>query len=421
MKRPALSFHARLTLTIAGAFIGAMAVILLLALFAAREFDLAIVSTSLNLSDEPEDVPTATPPDPVPATAGEPGEPPEPDEPDEPQLPGDRLIPGAIYTVDQDGTQGRVVQLPEERLPTLLRWSFLVLAVFAVIAVALASWISRRSLGRIASITRLARSLSEQRLDQRLNLAGPDDEIRQLGDTFDGMLERLERGFTNQGLFIANASHELRTPLTTARAALEIPLAQGRVPADLQPSLERALEANRRSEDLIAALLLLAQGRFAQAEVQEVDLAEIARVALATCRPEAAERGVSIHEQVAPAPVSGNATLLAGLAGNLLENAVRHNHRDGDVWVTLAAEDEGVRLVVENTGATYAPAEVARLADPFHRHDATRLAGPAPAGFGLGLAIVNSVADMHGGSLELAPRDGGGIVATVRLPRASAS
>jgi signal transduction histidine kinase len=407
MRRPALSFHTRLTLTIAGAFIGAMLVILALALLAAQNFDLAIVSISFNASEVPDAPDAATPPD---IDTG------FPDELEAPDAPDDPLIPGAIYTVDQDGEPGRVVQLPEERFPTLVRWSFAVLAVFAAVAVVLASWISRRSLGRIAHITNLARGLSEQHLDRRLNLAGPDDEIKQLGDTLDGMLERLERGFTNQGLFIANASHELRTPLTTTRAALEIPLAQGRVPTDLKPSLERALEANRRSEELIAALLLLAQGRLAQPDRQVVDLEEITRSALASSQAEANERGVTIHETLMPAPVSGNPTLLAEAIGNLVENAVRHNHRGGDVWVTLAAEPAGARLVVENTGATYTPDAVARLAEPFHRHDATRLSGPAAPGFGLGLAIVSSVADMHGGSLELAPRDGGGVVAVVRLP-----
>ena len=420
MRRPVLSFHTRLTLTIAGAFIGAMLVILAIALLAAQNFDLAVVSVSFNTADDPDVPDIATPADIVQDTSGI-GEPPEPAEPPDPAQPPepaeDDLIPGAIYTVDEDGDQGRVVQLPEQRLPTLMRWSFVVLIVFAVAAVVIASWISRRSLNRIASITSLARGLSEQHLDQRLNLTGPDDEIKQLGDTFDGMLERLERVFTNQRLFIANASHELRTPLTTVRAALEIPLAQERVPADLQPSLERALEANRRSEDLIAALLLLAQGRLPSPDMQEVDLMAICRSAVATCQPEATERGVTIHEHLAPAAVTGNATLLAGMAGNLVENAVRHNHRSGDVWITIEKQPTCTRLVVANTGATYTPDEVARLSEPFHRHDATRLSGPASPGFGLGLAIVKSVAEMHGGTLELVPRSGGGIIATVRLPR----
>ena len=415
MRRPVLSFHTRLTLTIAGAFIGAMLVILVLALVAAQNFDLAIVSVSFNTADDP-DVPAVATPRAGGPDSSDPPEPPEPPEAPEPSEDG--LIPGAIYTVDEDGDQGRVVQLPEERLPTLMRWSFVVLLVFAVAAVVIASWISRRSLNRIASITSLARGLSEQHLDQRLNLTGPDDEIKQLGDTFDGMLERLERVFTNQGLFIANASHELRTPLTTVRAALEIPLAQGRVPDDLRPSVERALAANRRSEELIAALLLLARGQLTQPDRQEVDLEEFAMSALAASQPEANERGVRIHATLAPASVSGNPTLLAEAVHNLVENAVRHNHRGGEVWVRLEPAPPGARLTIANTGATYAPDDVSRLAEPFHRHDATRISGPSTTtGFGLGLAIVTSVVAMHGGSLDLSPRDGGGIVATVVLPR----
>jgi signal transduction histidine kinase len=419
MRRPLLSFHTRLTLTIASAFIGAMLVILALALLAAENFDLAIVSTSFNAGepDVPDvpDIPDIATPSSDRSEIPEPAEPPDPLEPAEPGE--DTLVPGAIYVVDQDGQQGQVVQFPEDRLPTLMRWSFVVLFAFAIVAVALASWISRRSLGRIASITSLARGLSEQQLDQRLNLTGPDDEIKQLGDTFDGMLERLERVFTNQSLFIANASHELRTPLTTVRAALEIPMIQGRVPVDLQPSIERALAASQRSEELIAALLLLARGRLTRPDRQEIDLAELVRSALDAHRAAAHERGITIHANLEPVIVSGNTTLLAEAVDNLVENAVRHNADKGEVWVTLDAAPAGAQLAVENTGATYAAEDVARLADPFHRHDATRLSGTATTpGFGLGLAIVKSVIDMHGGSLTLAPRDGGGIFATVVVP-----
>ena len=418
MRRPTLSFHTRLTLTIAGAFIGAMLAMLVLALFTAQSLDLVIVSNSTSgTHDDPDpalldDLPPDT--GEIPDPDGELVPPVEPESPVEP----DALIPGAIYSAGQAGS-GQMVQLSEGRLPTLIRWSFGVLLVFAVVAIVIASWISRRSLGRIASITNLAHELSEQRLDQRLNLTGPRDEIKQLGDTFDRMLDRLERVFTNQSLFIANASHELRTPLTTVRAALEIPLAQGRVPADLQPALERALEANRRSEELIAALLQLAQGQLTEPVWQEIDLAEFCRVAITACRAEATERGITVHEQLVPAPVTGSPTLLSLAVNNLLENAVRHNHPGGTIWIELKADPSGVRLLVTNTGATYSPETIAPLVEPFHRGDATRLAGPVNQGFGLGLAIVKGIAEMHSGLLELAPLPGGGIVTTLYLPHRS--
>ena len=409
LRLPALSYHTRLTLTIAAAFIGAMIVILVLALAAARSYDLAIISASFETMPAPE---AATPP----AIEGEPsfhidvGERREP--PDAPDAP----VPGAVYVVDEAGSQGQLVQLPEERFPTLIRWALATLAVFALVAVALATWISRRSLGRIAGITTLARGLSERHLDQRLNLTGPNDEIKQLGDTFDGMLERLERVFANQSLFIANASHELRTPLTTTRAALEIPLAQGRVPDDLRPSLEQALNANRRSETLIEALLLLARGQLGPTGLREVDLQDVVRSTLEAVNHEARSHGVTINTDLAPATVRGDPTLLAQAVTNLVQNAVRHNVEDGEAWVSLAALPDGARLTIGNTGAPHSPETVSRMVEPFHRGDATRLSGPTPAGFGLGLAIVQSVASMHGGSLTLIARDGGGLVATLDLP-----
>ena len=405
-----LSFHARLTLTIAGSFIGAMMVILVVALIVADNYDVAVVSTSFPPARDPD---IATPP----VIAFEPS---PPDVPDIVNGQDDLLAPGAIFTVDQEGEPGQFIELPAERLPALIQWSLLVLLIFAVVAVAIASWISRRSLGRIAAITGLARDLSEHQLGKRLNLAGPDDEIKRLGDTFDGMLERLERGFTNQRLFVANASHELRTPLTTARAALEIPLVQGRVPDDLRPLLEQALNANRRSEDLIESLLLLARGQLAPGEAQDVDLPDVVQTALEAVEQEARSGAVTIHVNLTPASVHGNPTLLAQAVMNLLQNAIRHNVRDGEAWVSLGAEPGHVRLTVENTGRPYPPEAVARLVEPLHRHDATRTSGPSPSGFGLGLAIVESVATMHGGELALSAREGGGLVATLTLPDGSA-
>ena len=143
----------------------------------------------------------------------------------------------------------------------LLLWSVVVLIGFTGVAAAIAFWLARRSLDRIGEVTAAARDISERDLGRRLDLPGPDDEIKELGDTIDGMLDRLQSAFTAQDRFVANASHELRTPLTTTRTALEIPLEQGAVPANLQANMQRALRATEQSERLITALLALARAR----------------------------------------------------------------------------------------------------------------------------------------------------------------
>lgn len=421
MRLPRLSFHTRLTLTIAGAFIGAMAVILIVALFAVRSLDIGLVSMSYSSLPRPETPVSPETPEPArdmpvgpDGEAGSPTEPPDPPEPGD--LAEDALIPGAVYVVDANGDRGTPVELAVGRLPTLTRWSLVVLGVFAVLAIAIASWISNRSLGRIAGITRLARGLSEHHLDQRLNLTGPNDEIKQLGDTFDGMLDRLQRVFTSQRLFVANASHELRTPLTTARVALEIPLAQDRVPEDLRPAIEQALAANARSEELITSLLVLAQGNFAPDMREPVDLAAMLLNTIEGSQAESHQAGIGFHTSLADATIEGHPTLLAQAIQNLVQNAVRHNVPDGDVWVTMVSTPDSAVISIANTGAEYDAETVRRLREPFHRHDATRLA--TRSGFGLGLAIVESVVAMHSGTLSIAARAGGGLDVTVSLPNA---
>jgi signal transduction histidine kinase len=413
MRLPHLSFHTRLTLTIAGAFIGAMAVILIVALFAVRSLDLGVVSMSYSMLPSVETPVDPETPEPVrEMPVGPDGEVSDPPDPAEPVDEG--LIPGAVYVVDEGSDGSSVTELRVDRLPTLTRWSLITLGVFAVIAIAIASWISRRSLGRIAGITQLAQGLSENHLDQRLNLSGPNDEIKQLGDTFDGMLDRLQRVFANQQLFVANASHELRTPLTTARVALEIPLAQDRVPDELRPAIERALAANARSEDLIAGLLVLAQGSHAGGERTPVDLAELVLSAVEQSQSEALLSGITFHTTLAEVTIAGHPTLLNQAIQNLVQNAVRHNVPTGDVWITTSADADTATLSIANTGVAYEAATVQRLREPFHRHDTTRLA--TGTGFGLGLAIADSVVAMHSGTLSIRARAGGGLDVNVRLP-----
>ncbi|UOE43617.1 sensor histidine kinase [Agromyces larvae] len=303
--------------------------------------------------------------------------------------------------------------LSQDVLGSLLIASVVVIVVFAVIAVLLAGWLARRSLRRIAEVTELTRRITTDDLDRRLDLAGPDDEIKELGDTIDDMLDRLHTAFEAQDRFVQNASHELRTPLTVTRAALEIPLEQGRVPAELQPAMRRALAANAHSERLIGSLLVLARGRGRLDERVPVELGPLLATVVAEAAGEAGAHGVevSFDPPATSVTVDGDEQLLALAARNLVDNAVRYNDERGVVQVRIDAERPG--FTIENTGRELGDTEIAALGEPFHRGEASRRADRD--GYGLGLSIVRAVAAAHGGDLVLSPRPGGGLIATLTL------
>lgn len=323
-----------------------------------------------------------------------------------------------------EASSGAVIQqsmfLAEEVRTGLLLWSIVMLVVFAVVAAAIAFWLARRSLDRIGEVTAAARDISERHLDRRLDLPGPDDEIKELGDTIDGMLDRLELAFAAQDRFVANASHELRTPLTTTRAALEIPLEHGSVPPDLEPALRRALRATEQSERLISALLSLARGRSRITGAQPVELEVVAEAEISEVSAAAADKGILIELALEPATALGEPTLIARAVRNLVENAVRHNVPSGLVRVSTRTEGGLAIVEVENTGQPLAAQTVALLTEPFYRGDASRTSTGDRDGMGLGLAIVESTATAHGGALDLTPRDGGGLTARLSLPAVSA-
>ncbi|MFB6837160.1 sensor histidine kinase [Streptomyces sp. NPDC056361] len=297
-------------------------------------------------------------------------------------------------------------------LDELLVRSLLLLAVFTALAALLAWWAGRRSLHRLTRVTAAARRISAgSTLDERLGLTGPHDEVRELGDTFDAMLDRLDRSFTAQRHFTAHASHELRTPLTLQRTALEIPLAQGRVPADLEPALRRALDANARTERLIDALLTLARGESAPLTPHPVDLADLAGNALRDLSDEARTTEVRVTARLSPAPAAGDPSLLRQVALNLLANAVRHNHPGGTATITTGTHDGLAFVEVANTGPVLDPAHVPGLFEPFHRGPDRR-----SHGLGLGLAVVRAVALTHHGAVTATARAGGGLTVRVTLP-----
>ena len=318
-------------------------------------------------------------------------------------------------TVPVEAVGGAVLQqstfLADEVGSGLLLWSVVVLVAFTGVAAIIAHWLARRSLGRIGEVTATARDISAHDLGRRLDLPGPDDEIKELGDTIDGMLDRLQSAFTAQDRFVANASHELRTPLTTTRTALEIPLEQGSVPAELQPNVQRALRATEQSERLITALLALARARTGLDEVESIELDALVQSEI----DELDAQGIVVHTSLRELTIEGDTVLMARAVRNLLENAVRHNVPDGEVWVRSRRERGRAIVEVENTGEPITPATVALLTEPFYRGDASRTSA-GPDGTGLGLAIVQSIAKTHGGEVRLRARKGGGLIAAIVLP-----
>lgn len=319
------------------------------------------------------------------------------------------LVAGTTDVVGAVLQQSRF--LSDEVIGGLLISSIVTLVVFAGLAAWVASWLARRSLDRIGEVTAATRDITEHDLDRRLGLLGPDDEIKELGDTIDGMLDRLQLAFAARDRFVANASHEMRTPLATARTALEVPLEHGDVPVSLQPAVRRAITATEQSERLISALLSLSRGHHASDESELVDLDVVVRAEVDEL---VGADDLVFDLDTQPTTVKGDVTLLARAARNLLDNAVRHNVSGGFVHVRVS---EG-SIVVENSGPVIDEESVALLTEPFYRGTTSRLSGD---GMGLGLAIVESIARTHHGTLLLRARVGGGLTAELRLPPVGAS
>ncbi|WP_382313091.1 sensor histidine kinase [Leifsonia shinshuensis] len=309
-----------------------------------------------------------------------------------------------------------------EVLAGMLWWSGFILALATAVAIVGSRLVSKAPFRRIASVTSATNAITERDLSKRLHLDGPDDEITRLGSAIDAMVERLEGAFLRQEAFIANASHELRTPLTTARVALQLAIREQRVPADLRPDIDRIFAANRRLEELVDALLIVAQGRaLADLPRSPVELAALIRRTVADCADPAARRELAVSCELpsAPVTVTGNPSLLQSLVANLVGNAIRHNVDRGFVRIRVSADHERVDLVVENSGPIELTAEqVAHLSEPFHRGDRSRLRPDdgGDAGSGLGLTLVESIATLHGGAVSLTARRGGGLTAAVALP-----
>jgi signal transduction histidine kinase len=331
--------------------------------------------------------------------------------------PDQPVVARAGLQLSQADLQAIRQQLNQHR-STILRslvWeSLLALAVVAVAAVAFGWLMAGRALRSVRHITDTARRVAGSNLHERIALDGPRDELKELADTFDAMLERLDASFDGQRRFAANASHELRTPLATNRTLLEVAVAQHRVPAELRQVIESVLAANAHSERVLDGLLTLARSENQAIDRFPVDLSDVAAGAVEETAGEAAAAGVTVDVAPDPAPTAGDPILLERLALNLVRNGIRHNHPGG--WVTVstqpAAEPGLVELVVSNSGPPVPPEQVEMLFEPFRR-----LGGRAghSQGAGLGLSIVRSIVQTHGGHLTASARDGGGLVVRIWL------
>jgi signal transduction histidine kinase len=305
-------------------------------------------------------------------------------------------------------------QLQKEALRQLWTWSLVALAIMTVITFGSAWLLAGRMLRPLHAITNTARRLSGSTLHQRIALKGPRDELKDLADTFDAMLGRLDAAFTAQKEFVANASHELRTPLTIIRTEIDVALADPEVSQqELQEMGTAVTEAVDRSERLIDGLLVLASTDRSPVVV-DVDLAEIAQHEVTRASGEADGRRLRLELDLQSAPVRGERALLERMVGNLVENAIRHNTDDG--WFTVKTRMEGERALLEvtNGGAAVAPKEIEHLFDRFYRPDRSR--SRKTGGFGLGLSIVKSVVAAHEGAVQLEAPEAGGLRVVVSLP-----
>ena len=299
-----------------------------------------------------------------------------------------------------------------------LRGQYL-LALIAVTAIAvLFGWLAAgRALRPLRAIVGAARAVSGESLDRRVGLAGPDDELRELAETFDGMLARLEAAFASQRRFVANASHELRTPLTVLRTEVEVALADPHASAEeLRAMAEVVRDEVRRSEALIDSLLALARSEAGAVSREDpVDLADVARSAAREIAGAAREHGIAVKLETEPAEVRGDGRLLEQLVHNLAENAVVHNHDGGFARIEVGSGDRGALIRVENSGPRIPIDAAPALLEPFQRL-ARRRSGRS--GAGVGLSIVRAVARAHGGDVELSARPAGGLTVRVSLPPA---
>ncbi len=323
--------------------------------------------------------------------------------------PDGRVLAKCAAYFQQQGAQGQ----RDLTVSHLLQYSLITVAVVIALAAILGWLAAGRALRPVHRITAAARAASERNLSARVAPTGPRDELRELAETFDDMLGRLQAAFEGQQRFIANASHELRTPLAVMGATVDVVLGNpGSTPGDLRRMAADIRAAVDHAEHLIGALLILARNERGLTVREEVDLATAAEDVLDTIG--LGDRRV--HAALEPAVISGDLVLAERLIANLLDNAVRYNLAAGDIWISTRTTTGSSQLTVANTGPVISPADAGRIFQPFQRlSDRT-----SHDGSGLGLAIVASIAAIHGGTATARPRNDGGLSVTVTIPSAGA-
>ncbi|MDI1464194.1 HAMP domain-containing sensor histidine kinase [Catellatospora sp. KI3] len=328
------------------------------------------------------------------------------------------LIQGSPDTMLYLSTQAD--DLRKATRASLLTQGAVALAVVGAFSIAMGWVIAGRLLSPLHRITETARRIgtapaADRGLHERIALTGPRDELRELADTFDAMLARLDQAFDGQRRFVANASHELRTPLTLNRSLVELAMHRRTAGDDVKRLGETLLEINTRHERLINGLLLLARSENELADRSPVDLADVVEHVVAQSAGEAAAAEVQVRAEAAEAELDGDPVLLERLVQNLVDNGIRHNAAGGWVRVSSRTLPDGRReLTVANTGPVVPRYEIPVIFEPFRRLGRDRVTGQ---GAGLGLSIVAAITRAHGGEVVAVPREGGGLTVTVALPR----
>ena len=326
---------------------------------------------------------------------------------------GDKVI-----VMSPQGVAALTAHQHASELHQLLLRSGIALSIMTVVSVALGWFVAGRALHPLRAMVTSTQQISEENLQLRLAWKGPRDELKELGDTFDMLLARLENAFEAQRSFVANASHELRTPLTLARALLQMRLRDPDANlGSYRKTCEEVLATTHDQEELIESLLTLARSQRGIEQRAHFDLADIAHEVIESRKVAAAERTLSIGATLAEAPTSGDASLVERLISNLVDNALRHNVPGGNVHVSVEPWKGQAVLWVANTGPVIPGNDIDRLLQPFQRFGNER--GTAHGGLGLGLSIVAAVAKAHDAVLEVRSRPGGGLAVEVRFPALS--
>lgn len=304
-------------------------------------------------------------------------------------------------------------------LHQLLVQSGIALAIMTVISIVLGWLVAGRVLRPLRTITATTRQISERNLHERLALAGPHDELKDLADTVDGLLARLETAFDAQRRFVANAAHELRTPLTLLRALLEETLSDPTATIDsFRTTARRLLTLGQEQERLLEALLTLASSERGLDRREPLDLSVLVDTVLLDPRPEINRLGVRISADVKPAPVIGDAALLERLLNNLIENALQHNIPAGTAQVSVGTRGKRAFLSVTNTGPIVPAEDLDQLFEPFRRLGADRTAR-GDGHNGLGLSIVRAIVTAHRAAIVARAQPDGGLAIEVDFPPAS--